>query len=64
MGLNSPPFFDPGFKSQMSIVGGPPLIHSRMHAFWFLRTSAALALEVIQELQSRESSSCSSPDAA
>ena len=43
IGLNSPPFLEPGFKSQMSMVGGPPLIHIRMQAFCFFFSSAALA---------------------
>src|SRR5580704_17140581 len=32
----------------MSIDGGPPPSHSRMHAFWFLRTVAALASRCIR----------------
>src|SRR5690606_17572946 len=30
IGLNSPPLGLPGFRSQISIVEGPPLIHSRI----------------------------------
>ena len=30
IGLNGPPVDAPGLRSQMSIVDGPPLIHSRI----------------------------------
>ena len=34
--------------SHMSIDGGPPPSQIRMHAFWFLRTWAALASRCIK----------------
>src|SRR5437879_5766780 len=43
MGLNWPPVGAPGFKSQISIVLGPPPIHIRMAPLPFFFNSAALA---------------------
>jgi hypothetical protein len=41
IGLKGPPVEAPGLRSQMSIVEGPPLIHSRIADLWFFLSSAA-----------------------
>src|SRR3954453_9767791 len=46
IGLNWPPVGAPGLRSQISIVEGPPLIHSRMAAFRFFLISAACVRSV------------------
>src|ERR1051325_3107637 len=47
IGLNWPPVEVPGLRSQMSIVEGPPLIHSMMAALCRFFRSAALARRVL-----------------
>src|SRR3954452_6243011 len=47
IGLNWPPVGAPGFRSQMSIVEGPPLIQSMMAALWFFLISAACAFRLL-----------------
>src|SRR5262245_61174351 len=39
--LKGPPVGAPGLRSQMSIVEGPPLIHSKIADLWFFFSSAA-----------------------
>src|SRR5690348_15622310 len=46
IGLNCPPVGAPGLRSQMSIVEGPPLIHSRMADLRFFLISAACVRSV------------------
>ena len=43
IGRKGPPVGAPGFKSQMSIVAGPPPIHSNIADFRFFRISSAPA---------------------
>ncbi len=47
IGVNWPPVGAPGFRSQMSIVLGPPPIHSMMQALCFFFISAAFACSVL-----------------
>src|SRR5688572_22751577 len=50
MGLNGPPVLAPGLRSQMSMVLGPPPIHSRMAALCRLRRSSLLAARALVKL--------------
>src|SRR5262249_37094045 len=43
IGEKSPPVGAPFLRSHMSIVAGPPPIHSMMHDLWRRRMSVALA---------------------
>ena len=47
IGLNSPPVGAPGLRSQMSIVAGPPPIHSMMADLCRFFMSVALASSVL-----------------
>src|SRR5687767_505148 len=49
IGLKGPPVFAPGLRSQMSIVLGPPLIHSMMAALCrFFRSEALAAMALVK----------------
>src|SRR4051812_21332224 len=51
MGRNGPPVLAPGLRSQMSIVEGPPLIHSRMADFLFRFSVSALAIRLLPSVR-------------